>query len=278
MNPFTRFFIWLRRLFSRAPSAQIGIVVHEGTQADLQRLVELAPPEKTPVPVRTTNYGDPESAQRVLALSSAGHPLLVIIPFGKGYGPVGAGMVLQLDNEPDAQSPAVSPEHYGETFRLTMQAMRQSLPASIPIVTAGFSNNATADWITRALKAGASDADAICFHAYGDDLVLALSNRLPVLAEAMRNAGCTKPLWLTEIGFPSLDPAKQAAQLTTLLASSLLNQVARCYVYALATDEQGDFYGVCRHDLSRTPLPAFAAVQAAMRSCSRVASPSTRWS
>ncbi len=149
--------------------------------------------------VRTTNYGDPDSAQRILAFSAAGYPLLVIVPFGKGYGPVGAGMTLQIDNEPDVQSPAVSPEQYGQTFRSTMEAMRHTLPSSIPIVTAGFSNSATVDWIERALVAGASDADAVCFHVYGDDLVEAFTARLTAVTEAMAAAGCTKPLWITEV-------------------------------------------------------------------------------
>jgi hypothetical protein len=260
VNIIQRFLAWIRSLFVHTISgSQVGIVVHEGTAADLAQLVALGHPL-----VRTTNYGDPDSASRILAFLNAGHSVISIVPFGRGYGPVGAGMVLQLDNEPDAQTPAVSPEHYGQTFRSTMQAMRQSLPSSIPIVTAGFSNNASVDWMTRALLSGASDADAVCFHAYGDDLVLAFQNRIAAVRVAMTAARCTKPLWLTEIGFSSVDPVKQAAQLKALLILPALRDCARVYVYALATDELTDFEGICKHDLSRTPLPAFAVVQAAM--------------
>lgn len=259
-------------LFKRKKSAppgpgRIGIVMHEDTAGDLAQLAALGSLGHLPR-VRTTNYGDPDSAARILALLNAGHEVLSIVPFGKGYGPVGTGMAIQLDNEPDVQSPAVSPEHYGETFRFTMHAMRQSLPSTIPIVTAGFSNNASADWIARALAAGAADADAICFHVYGDDLVEAFHNRMAVITQAIAAASVTKPLWITEVGFPAppVGPseAAQSTNLQKLLALPELRVVERVYVYALETDELADFYGICRHDLSRTPRPAFSVVQAAM--------------
>lgn len=277
MNPFSRFFNWIRTLAARmwgtyVPTGRgwLGIVVHEGMPSDLERLAELTPqpfPSGTPTPrnVRTTNYGDPDSAARILALLNAGHEVLSVVPFGKGYGPVGAGMILQIDNEPDAQMPPVSPEHYGETFRLTMKAMRQSLPSSIPIVTAGFSNNASVDWMTRALLAGAGDADALCFHVYGDDLVTAFHNRMAAVTAAIAAAKYTKPLWITEIGFQAAaGETTQAAQLKALLALPELRVCSRVYVYALETDELQDFYGICRHDLSRTPRPAFEVVKSAM--------------
>lgn len=270
MNIFARFFAWIRSLFVHTISgAALGLVVHEDTAGDLAQLHALGRPNRLPL-VRTTNYGDPESASRILTLSGYDYPLLVVVPFGKGYGPVGPGMTLQIDNEPDVQSPAVSPEQYGQTFRSTMQAMRQTLPSSIPIVTAGFSNSASEDWIHRALVAGAADADAICFHVYGDDLVQAFTARLATVTAAMAAAGCTKPLWITEVGYsaasasPSRNPTAQAAQLKALLALPALRAVARVYIYALATDEISDYYGICVHDLSRTPRPAFAVVQSAM--------------
>ncbi len=270
MTIITRTFAWIRSLFVHTISgAALGIVVHEDTEGDRARLAALSQPSRLPL-VRTPNYGDPDSAQRILALSAAGYPLLVIVPFGKGYGPVGAGMTLQIDDEPDRQSPAVSPEQYGQTFRSTMEAMRHTLPSSIPIVTAGFSTSATENWIARALMAGASDADAVCFHVYGDDLVEAFTARLTAVTAAMAAAGCTKPLWITEIGYnaagasPTRNPTAQAAQLKALLALPALRAVARVYIYALSTDVDADYYGICQHDLSRTPRAAFAVVQSAM--------------
>lgn len=257
-------FIW-RHLIRRISGASIGIVVNHDTDGDLGRLRTLARPNRLPL-VRTTNLGDPESAQRVLALSAEDYPVLVMVPFGKGFGPVGAGMALQIDDEPDIQSPAVSPEHYGETFRSTMQAMRKTLPSSIPIVTAGFSNTATADWIQRALVAGAGDADAICFHIAGDDLAAAFTVRLDVAQAAMAAADCTKPLWITSARRESAQGfRRQGEQLRDFLKLPALRAVERIYIHALSTDPaSGDFSGICDHDLSRTPRPAFDVVRKAI--------------
>ncbi len=261
MNIFHR----LYRLVSRRISgASIGIIMHEAEPQDLDRLATLGRPSRVPL-IRTTNDGTPESAQRVLALSAVGYPLLVTVPFGKGFGPVGPGMVLQIDDEPDRQSPAVSPEHYGETFRSTMHAMRQTLPSSIPIVTAGFSPYASAEWIRRALCAGAIDADAVCFHLEGYDLREAFAVGLEAVTKAMSTSGAWKPLWITNVAPTAWDHAARAIAIQALLAMPELRAVERIYIGPLSAPHgYGDLLGICDHDRSRTPRPAFAVVQKAM--------------
>ena len=143
MNLLTRSLDAARRRFSlRIYCARIGVVVQHDTEGDLAALRSLEYRGRLPL-VRTRNDGDPASAERVLEFLGAGFPLLVTIPFGKGFGPVGPGLTLQIDDEPDAQSPAVSPEQYGQTFRSTRAAMRRTIPSTIPIVTAGFSPTAS---------------------------------------------------------------------------------------------------------------------------------------
>lgn len=261
-----------RSLFTPRPLGPgwLGLVVNDATPEDLLRLHALAKPNRMPL-VRTTNNGDHDSGQRVMRLAAEDFPLLVTLPFGKGFGPIGPGMALQIDDEPDRQSPSVSPEHYGGLFRSTMQAMRQSLPSAIPIVTAGFSSTASVEWIARALRAGAGDADAICFHVDGEDLAEAFPRRLAVLMAALEVVGCSdKPLWVTKVGYTSArGHAAQAAQIGALLKlKSLRRWCARVYVSSLVTDfanvlAAGDD-GLCAHDFTRTPRPSFDVVARAM--------------
>jgi hypothetical protein len=257
------FYLWYRAKHASpavplAPSPVVGLVVHEGTPADLNRLLSIG---KAPR-VRTTDYGDAISYSRLQAFGGNLIPTLTIIPLAGQPRYLAVTSDLQLGNEPDTTT--ITPEQYGAAFRANRAALRVTAPSSTKIVTAGFSNSASLDWITRALRAGAKDADAICFHVYGDDLVQALAARLAVLGQAMAAAACTQPLWITEVGFPAVDPMKQLAQVTAFFARSKPPAIERIYVYALATDELTDFYGVCAHDAPRTPRPAYAAVRAAM--------------
>jgi hypothetical protein len=216
---------------------RLGAREAEQRQLDLQRLANVTYRHRIPR-VRVHNGGSPANASRILSLLDGGYPVLSVVPFGYGYGPVGFGMALQLDDEPDAQSPAVSPEHYGETFRFTMAAMRETLPATIPIVTAGFSPRADIEWIRRALVAGASDADAVCFHVAGVDLLAAVCERLGVLRTAMLHAGCARPLWITSLRPPNLGAAEQAAAIKRLVKSKVLRQVERAYFDAPLVDAE----------------------------------------
>lgn len=269
MTFLTRSRAWIRdRLTKPIPGSRIGIHMNSDTVGDRARLAQLTPLHSDPTPrlVRTTNNGEPEDALRIMRFAGDAHPVLAVIPFGKGFGPVGAGMALQVDNEPDAQFPAVSPAQYGVTFRSTMRAMRKTLPNSIPIVTAGFSSGASADWIAHALAAGASDADAVCFHVSGVDLVKTFADRLAVVQSAMERVGCVKPLWITEVGITSEHgDTNQAAQLKAFLALRALRAIERVYVYALDTDPAvGDYRGLCWHDDVRTPRQSFDVLQTAM--------------
>ena len=220
---------WLRRFFTRAPKAApapwLGVT--------LDALPSLLDPIWTqsarPLLVRTHNVGDAASAERVLGLLAAGRQVLSVIPFSRGFGPIGPGMALQIDDAPDAQSPAVSPEHYGETFRLTMASLRETLPASIPIVTAGFSINASVEWMQRALVAGAGDADAICFHVGGtkQDLVLNYHDRFTAVTKAFMLARLgPRPLWITHVDLSQT----HASTLAVLFAQQSLRLIARVYL------------------------------------------------
>lgn len=252
----------VRRRFSRRISgAALGVVVLEDTAGDLAALGSLEGRGRRPL-VRTWNNGDPASAERILQLKALGYPLLVTIPFGKGFGPVGAGMTLQIDHEPDAQWPAVSPEQYGSTFRSTLRAMRQTIPLSIPIVTAGFSAQASTTWITDALMAGAREADAVCFHVPGNPD--AIAERLGTLREAMARASCDKPLWITELLPAGWSHQDRADSLAVCLRLPALRTIPRVYISMLAC-EYADVIGLCDSDLARTPRPAFRVLRQAMR-------------
>lgn len=258
-------FFVLRSIRKPAPpppstsTTAIGLVVHEATAADINRLLSISSKPR----VRTTDYGDDISYGRLQAFGGNLIPTLTIIPLAGQPRYLAVTSDLQLGNEPDMTT--ITPEQYGAAFRANRAALRTTSPSSTKIVTAGFSNNASIDWMTRALLAGAMDADAICFHVYGDDLIAAYLTRLSTVRVAMARANCTKPMWITEVGFTSADPTKQLTQLMAFLAMpGLYHGIERVYVYALATDELTDFYGVCAHDAARTPRPAYAAVRAAM--------------
>jgi len=255
-----------RRFSRRLAGARIGICVDEATAGDLAALRSLEYRGRLPL-VRTFNHGDPASAERILTLADEGFPLLVTIPFGKGLGPVVPGMTIQIDHEPDAQSPAVSPEQYGGTFRSTVQFMRKRLPSSIPIVTAGFSATASVNWIARALSAGGCDADAVCFNILspGRTLVPEYLRQLAVVQAAMEQAECEKPLWLTGVGYVAAGARSYAMALADLLALPELRTVERVYLGPLAGEESADWpFALCAHDPQRTPRPAFSVLRKAM--------------
>ena len=222
----------LRQLVTRTPklvAPWLGVTLDAlSWSADMP--LRLPDESKVPLLTRTHNDGDSDSAMRILSLLGAGHQVLSVIPFGRGYGPIGLGMALQLDDAPDAQSPAVSPEHYGETFRLTMAALRTTLPASIPIVTAGFSINASVEWMQCALMAGAGDADAVCFHVGRPyDLLTSYQGRLTAVTKALARAGSgVKPLWITDVDLTTATPTS----LDELLRESSLSLIARVYLSA----------------------------------------------
>lgn len=255
---------FFRRLFGLTPKPPavptlFGMNAHEATDMDVQRLIAISS-ESSMCRTRTTDYGDEASLARLRRFGDNLLPTLVVLPmtFSLRYVST-AGTDVQIGNEPDANG--MQAEQYGAGFRRIRNST--AFASGIKVVTAGFSNNATQDYITRALLAGAEDADAVCFHVYGDDLPLAMDNRLAAMRAAMKAAGCTKPLWITEIGFPANDPSRQAAQLKWLLGAAPAYGIERLYIYALATDEIADKYGICQHDANRSPRAAYVLVRAA---------------
>lgn len=272
---------FFRRLFGQPTLAPakfvapplLGINAHEGLAGDMNRLLSLVVFAHDPL-VRTTDYQEKASYDRIVAFTVNNFPTLVVMPIAGQPNYVSRFTDYQLGNEPDVGK--ISAQQYGAAFRANAAALRVTNMAggSSKIVTAGFSNDATVDYIADALNAGAKDADAICFHVYGSSLTLALWNRMAVMREAMRIAACTKPLWITEVGcdskLPSFPPTlasgrEQAQQLADFLEAVKTSSVERCYVYALATDEDKDWFGICRHDDARTPLPAWDVVSRAIR-------------
>ncbi len=157
--------------------------------------------------------------------------------FGRGYGPVALGIALQIGTSDDVQSCAVSTSNTEGSFAHSFAGMRQSIPPLVPIVTAGFSSGVTSDWVLRALFAGASHADAICFHVVGDDLVAVFKRQFAIIEQAMRAAELyEKPIWLTAVRCTHRDVAQHALQLAALLALPELRGIARCYVDTPFTD------------------------------------------
>lgn len=262
---------FFRRLFGIGTTKRIngpifGINIHEAEQGDLSRMLTLYVNAKGPL-IRTTDYGDAVSHARIAAFAANRCPTLVVMdgPAEPSDVYVSGYVDVQLGNEPDANG--VSAVIFGMAMKQMVATVRSKVGATTKIVTGGFSNSATIGYMLAALMSGAVDADAIGIHVYGSDLVMALQNRLTAVRAAMQAANCSKPIWVTEVGFPSdtPDPTTQAVQLARLIAFAKTTVVERMYVYALATDEKLDHFGICEHDMARTPRAAWVIVGDAIR-------------
>lgn len=225
-----------------------GINTHLSTPADLTAIRALNMSY-----LRTTDYGDTASAERITTLRATGAEVLVVIK--TDIPPItDTQIVWQYKNEPDMDG--IAPDQYGADFR-AFYATQKALYPTQRIITAGFSNTASVAYITQALKAGAGDADAIGFHAYGTPMSLAITNAVLKLQSALQAANCSKPLWLTEYGSNLADLNAQADDIKSGLIMISTQPIVRSYLYAVYSPDDG--YGITDGD-ARVERPAFARV------------------
>lgn len=175
----------------------------------------------------------------------------------------------EIWNEPNASmfwKPQPNPEDYAKLLEAAYKSCKEADPASTVL---GCSTSGTdLDFIGRVLAAGGGRfMDAVSFHPYGQPLppekkLLADISKLKSLAPG-------KPLWITEIGYPSytgpsgVDEETQANYLVrTFLLAKASQAVARVSWYDFQNDgedrAEAEFnFGLVRMD--RSPKPAYRA-------------------
>lgn len=188
----------------------------------------------------------------------------------KRYGPLGVRH-FEVWNEPNASmfwKPRPSPADYARLLEAAYKACKDADPGSIVL---GCSTAGTdVDFISGVLAAGGGRSmDAISFHPYRqpsppEENLLADTARLKALAPE-------KPLWITEIGYPShtgaagVDEETQADYLVrTFLLARTSPSIERVFWYDFQNDgdDRGEpefNFGIVRMD--GTPKPAFAALK-----------------
>ncbi len=129
-------------------------------------------------------------------------------------------------------------------------------------------------YLERLFAAGALEyMDAVSIHPYRfDEPPEGIEQRIAALHTliARYNRGAPKPVWVTEIGWPTRpgaapgDPAinerDQAAYLVRAFALLLSNDVARAYWYLLKDYDQFATMGLVRDDKENSPKPAHVAL------------------
>ena len=190
---------------------------------------------------------DSASTVRMLRLHDVGISTLAVLPVGHGGGPVLPGMALQLGHEPDRLTEPVTiakqefvfatdPKEYGALCRRTVAYLRDRIPPSTPIVAGGFSATASVAYMAAAIREGAGDCDAICYHVdAAGDLLAAWRDRTRAVLTAMEAVDCTKPLWVTQLCLTEGAAfGLQAEQLEELLTDAqFVATVDRAYLYRL---------------------------------------------
>ena len=188
----------------------------------------------------------------------------------KRYGPLGVRH-FEVWNEPNASmfwKPRPNPSDYARLLGAAYKACKDADPGSIVL---GCSTAGTdVDFISGVLAAGGGRfMDAISFHPYRqpsppEENLLADIARLKALAPE-------KPLWITEIGYPShtgaagVDEEIQADYLVrTFLLARTSPSIERMFWYDLQNDgedrSEPEFnFGIVRKD--GTAKPAFAALK-----------------
>ena len=188
----------------------------------------------------------------------------------KRYGPLGVRH-FEVWNEPNASmfwKPRPNPAEYARLLEAAYKACKDADPGSTVL---GCSTAGTdVDFVSGVLAAGAGRSmDAMSFHPYRqpsppEENLLADTARLKALAPE-------KPLWITEIGYPShtgaagVDEETQADYLArTFLLARTSPSIKRVFWYDFQNDGEdpgeAEFnFGIVRKD--GTPKPAFAALK-----------------
>jgi hypothetical protein len=188
----------------------------------------------------------------------------------KRYGPLGVRH-FEVWNEPNASmfwKPRPNPADYAKLLEAAYKSCKDGDPGSTVL---GCSTAGTdVDFVSGVLAAGGGRSmDAISFHPYRqpappEENLLADIARLKALAPE-------KPVWITEIGYPShtgaagVDEETQADYLVrTFLLARTSPSIERVFWYDFQNDGEdpgeAEFnFGIVRKD--GTPKPAFAALK-----------------
>ncbi|MFS0713677.1 sugar-binding protein [Microbacterium sp. 2P01SA-2] len=174
----------------------------------------------------------------------------------------------------------VSPEDYVGLLSAAAPAIEAAAP-DLPIIGPAVANLNT-DWLERTFQLGALDhLDGIVLHPYsypvGADALDETLTRIDALVRRY-NDGQTKPLWITEHGWPTgtnaraVSERQQAADIAKSAVIAAAHDAARYYVYDLVNDgvddaETEENFGLLHHPDDAlgafTPKPSFAAYSVA---------------
>jgi len=186
----------------------------------------------------------------------------------KRYKPLGVRH-FEIWNEPNASTfwkPHPSPEDYARLLETAYKSCKDADPGATVL---GCSTSGTdLDFIGRVLAAGGGRfMDAVSFHPYCQPLPP--EKKLLTDIARLRGIAPGKPLWITEIGYPTcsgpsgVDEETQANYLVrTFLLARTSPSVERLFWYDFQNDgedpDDGEFnFGIVRTD--RAPKPAYRA-------------------
>ena len=173
-----------------------------------------------------------------------------------------------------------SPEDYVNLLATASPAVKAAAP-DLPVIGPAVANLNT-DWLEQTFRLGALQyVDGVVLHPYSYPVSAdALDETLTRVDALVRkyNGGVSKPLWITEHGWPTgtnaraVSEREQAANIARSAVISAAHDAARYYVYDLVSDgtdpaETEQNFGLLRAaDDSRgayTPKPAFVAYSTA---------------
>ncbi len=162
------------------------------------------------------------------------------------------------------------------TYAKMLQTAYHAIKAKRPdvIVAGGATSGVPLPYFEKLFAAGAlANLDAVSIHPYRmDGAPEGIENQITALRKLMeRHGGGTKPIWVTEIGWPlraatmrgelTVDEPTQAKFLVrgcTLLASA---GVARVYWYVFSDDRSTPSMGLLQGDKAHTPRESSAAMK-----------------
>lgn len=173
-----------------------------------------------------------------------------------------------------------SPEDYVNLLAAASPAVKAAAPG-LPVIGPAVANLNT-DWLEQTFRLGALQyVDGVVLHPYSYPVSAdALDDTLTRVDALVReyNNGVSKPLWITEHGWPTgtnaraVSEREQAANIARSAVISAAHDAARYYVYDLVSDgtdpaETEQNFGLLRAaDDARgayTPKPAFVAYSTA---------------
>lgn len=235
---------------------ELGVVSH-GTPLEAEQTVALHMHDVRVTydpALRSVDY-DATFAARLLHFRDQGvTPLVVVHHFTAGTDIASTvadlthrfpGTVWQVGNEGDAE---VNGGMTGTQYAALMRSVVALAPEA-RFVGMGLSCTDNTPWsrtpdvvrqpafLRAYLAAGGPMLDAWAIHTYGADLAHAVTVRVQATNAVLRGR---MPLYLTEIGYDTIDDATQSAQLVAGLNAAHQNGVTRAYLYDL-WDGPGNF-------------------------------------